>query len=127
MHTFLKGKVFRGAQSHLRRDQTFHHRVVGQVQVHHHMVRHAAFLKGTAEELCHVVFNAHGGKYDGEFLIGIFAQGGLLHDLGSQPVMGKTVSGENGQLLSADQSGQTIDGGNTGPDIVSRILSGHGI
>ena len=38
--------------------------------------------------------------------------------------MRKTVSGENRKLLSTDQSGQTIDCGDTGTDIITRIFTG---
>ena len=85
-------------------------------------------LKGTAEELCHVVFNAHGGKYDGEFVSSEFSPREACCTIwAASRSWGRPFPEKIGQLLSADQSGQTVDGGNTGPDIVSRILSGHGI
>ena len=37
-----------------------------------------------------------------------------LYDLGSQLVVGKTVSGENRKFLAADQGGQSVDGGDSG-------------
>ena len=118
-------QVFRHGEGHLRGDQTFHHRVVCQVQEHGHMVRHAAFFEGVAEEIRYVVFYAHGGKYDGEFFIGIIPQRRLLYDLGRQLVVGKSVPGEDRKLLPADQGGQSVDGGDAGADIVSRVLSAH--
>ena len=39
--------------------------------------------------------------------------------------MWQTISGENRKLLSADQSGQTIDRGNTGTNVVTRIFTGN--
>ncbi len=37
--------------------------------------------------------------------------------------MWKTVSGKDRQLLAADQGGQSVDGGDTGVDIVSWIFT----
>ena len=51
----------------------------------------------------------------------------LLYDLCGKLVMGKTVSGENRKLLSADQGCQTVDGGDAGTDIVTRIFTGNRI
>ncbi len=39
--------------------------------------------------------------------------------------MGKSVSGEDRQLLTADQSSQSVDGRDTGTDIVSRVFTGY--
>ena len=69
------------------------------------------------------MFYAHGGKHDGKFFVRVLPQRGLLHDLRRKLVVGKTVAGKNRQLLSPDQSGQPIDGGNAGADIVPRVLS----
>ncbi len=52
-------------------------------------------------------------------------QRSLLYDLCCQLVMWKSVSGEDRQLLSADQCGQSVDGGDTGTDIVSRIFTAN--
>ena len=87
------------------------------------MVGDSAFFKGTAEEVRHIMLDTHGGKDDGEFFLGIISQRSLAHDLGSQLVMGQPIPGENRKFLSADQSGQSVDSGNSGSDIVSRILS----
>ena len=81
-----------------------------------------AFLKGPAEEIRHIMLNTHGGKDNGKFLVRVIAQRSLLHNLGSQLIMGQTVSGENRKLLSPDQSHQSVNRRDTGPDIVSGIF-----
>lgn len=121
MHAFLECKVLGSCQCYLRSDQTLYNRVVCQVQEHNNVVRYTAFLQGPAEELCYVVFNTHSGKYDCKLLIRI-SKGCLLYDLCCQLVVRKSVSGEDRQLLSTNQGGQTVDCRNTGMDIVSGYL-----
>ena len=94
-------------------DQTLHHRVVGQVQVHDHMVGDAALLEGTAEKFSHVVLDAHGGEYDGKLPV-VPRYMGLAHHLGGQFVVGHAGTGEDRQLLPPDQGGGAVDGGDAG-------------
>ena len=68
------------------------------------------------------MLDAHSGKYDGELFVRPLSQGGLLYDLRRKLVVGKAVSGEDRQLLAADQCGQAVDGGNPGVDIVSGVF-----
>ena len=51
-----------------------------------------AFLKGAAEEISHIMLNAHGSKDNGKFLVRIITQRSLLNNLCSQLIMGQTVS-----------------------------------
>src|SRR5699024_5257229 len=74
VHALFESQVFGRGERHLRRDQTFHDRVIGQVQEHYHVVGYAALLKGTAEELRHVVFDAHRREDDGELLVCVASQ-----------------------------------------------------
>ena len=124
MHAFLECKVLGSCQRYLRSDQTLYNRVICQVQEHNNVVRYTAFLEGPAEELCYVVFNTHSDKYDCELFIRI-SQGCLLYDLCCQLVVRKSVSGENRQLLSTNQGGQTVDCRDTGMDIVSWVFTGN--
>ena len=125
MHALFKCQIFCCGKGNLRCDQTFYNRVVCQVQIHDYVVRNTALFESLAEEFCYVIFNTHGCENDREFLIGVITQGSLLYDLSCQTVMRQTVSGEDRKLLSADQSGQTIDRGNAGTDVVTRILTGN--
>ena len=50
VHAFFKSQILRGGKGDLRRQKTFHNRVVGQVQEHYHMVGGAALFEGTAEK-----------------------------------------------------------------------------
>ena len=104
MHAFLECKVLGSCQCYLRGDQTLYNRVVCQVQEHNNVIGYTAFLEGSAEELCYVVFNTHSGKYDCKLLIGI-SKGCLLYDLCCQLVVRKSVSGEDRQLLATNQGG----------------------
>ena len=87
------------------------------------MIRNSAFFESSFEKFGYVVLYAHSGKYNREFFVGIVSQRGLLYDLSSQLIMGQTISREDRKLLSADQSGQSVDGRNTCADIVSGILT----
>jgi len=69
----------------------------------------------------------HGGKDNGKFLFTVFSQGSLFDNLGCQQVMGQAVTGEDGKLLAPDQGSQTVNGGNTGFNIITGILPGTGI
>ena len=119
----LKGQVFCHGQRYFGRDQTLHHRVICQVQEHGNVVCNPALFKGTAEEISHIMLDAHSGKYNGELFVRILSQRSLLDDLSRQLVVGQTVSGKDRKLLSADQGGQSVNGGDTCMDIVSRIFS----
>ena len=92
MHTLFERQIFCRGQSDFRCDQSFYHRIVCQVQEHDDVVGYAAFLKGTAEKFCHIVFDAHGGEHDREFFIAVAAEGSLLYDLCGKLVMGQAVS-----------------------------------
>ena len=92
MHAFFKCQILRSSQCYFRGDQTLHHRVICQVQIHDHVICNTAFFKGTAEKFGHVVFDTHGSKYDGKFFIAVTAKGSLLYDLGSKLIVGKAVS-----------------------------------
>ena len=89
------------------------------------MIGGSAFLKGTAEKFCHIIFNAHCCENNGKFLIGILSQRGLLYDLCGQLIVRQTIAGKDGQLLATDQGGQSVDGGNTGVNIVTGIFTGY--
>ena len=99
--------------------------VVRQVDEHGDMVENAALAEGALEILCDIVFYAHGCEDNGEFLVRIVTEGRLHDDLRGQLVVWKSVSGEDRKLLTADQGHQSIDGGNSGADVVSRIFTGN--
>ena len=127
MHTFFKCKIFSSSQGDLWCQKTLNSWIICQVQEHDNMIGDTAFFKGSAEKFCNIIFDTHCCKYNSEILIGITAQRSLTHDLCSQLVVRKTVSGENRKLLSTDQGGQTVNGGDTGVDVVSWILTGNRI
>ncbi len=87
----------------------------------------AAVFKGTSEKISHIMLYPHGGKDNGKFLFAVFCQGSLFDNLGSQQVVGQAVAGEDGKLLAPDQGSQAVNGGNTGFNIISWVLSGAGI
>ena len=125
MHTFFKSKILCCSQGDLRSQKTLNSRIICQVQEHNNMIGSTALLKCSAEKLCNIILNTHCSKHNGEILIRISAQRSLTHDLCSQLIMWKTVSGENRKLLSTNQGGQTINCRNTGIDVVTRILTGN--
>ena len=102
MHIALERQILCNRKRNLRRDQTFHHRIVGQVKEHAHMIRNAALVKCLAEELCNVMLNTHRAEHNREVLVRPVAQGRLLNDLRRQLVVGKSVSREDRKLLPAD-------------------------
>ena len=109
MHVFLKGQIFRQSQRYLRGDQTLYHRVIGQVDKHRHMGGYSALLKSTAEKFRHIMLDSHRSKYDCKLLVRIISQGRLLHDLSCQLIVRQPIARKDRQLLTADQSHQTID------------------
>ena len=123
----VKGQIFRRCQRTARRQDPLDDGIVGQVEEHDHPAQHAAFLKGAAEIVGHIVGDTHSGKYDGE--VGGGAVGldhlGLADDLSRQLVVPHARSGEDGELLPADQRHHTVDGGDTGVDKVAGIYPGH--
>ena len=125
MHALLKCQVLCQCQGYLWCDQTLNHRVICQIDEHGYVGGNTTLFKGAAEEISHIVFDTHSGEYDSEFLVRILSQRSLLYDLCSQLVMWKTVAGEDRQLLATDQGGQTVDGRNTGTDIVTWVLTAY--
>jgi hypothetical protein len=118
------GQVFGGGQGRARGEQALDHRLVGQVEEHHHLVEHAAFLEAFLEEAGVGVGGAEGGEHHHEFRGFLAQQLGLAHDLGGHPVMGQAAAGEDGQLLAPGQGVHAVDGGNAGLDELTRIGSG---
>ena len=127
MHSLFIGQVFGHGQSHLGSDEPLHHRIVGQIDEHGHMVQDAAFPEGPFKIFRHIIFYTHGGKNNSKFFIGIVPQRRLHDDLGGQLVMGQAVAGEDRQLLAPDQGRKAVDGRDPGADIVSWVFSGHGV
>ena len=92
MHPLLIGQVFCQSQGDLGSDQPLYHRIVCQIDKHGNVLGNAALLKGSAEEIRHVMLYAHSSENNGKGLIRTFSQRRLLYDLGCQLVMGKAVS-----------------------------------
>ena len=127
MFVALKCQILCNGQCNLRRDQTLYDRIICQIQEHTHMIGYTAFFKCLTEEIGYVVFYAHRCKYDRKFFIRIISQRCLLYDLCRQLIMRKSIAGKDRQLLSTDQSGQTINCRNTCTDIVTRIFTAYRI
>ena len=127
MHILLKSQVLGYGECYLGGNQTLHYRIVCQVQKHGYMISHPALFKRPAEEVSNVMLDTHSRKHDGKLFSRIFPKGRLFDDLGRKLVVRKPVSRENRELLSPDQRCQSVDGGDPGTDIVSRILSSHRI
>ena len=115
MCIFIKGQVFRGGQSAAGVRMRSMMGSLDRLRNMATRLQHAAFLKGTAEVVGHVVVHAHGGKNNGE--IGARSSSGdfrLPDDLGGQLVVPHAGAGENRQLLAADQGHHAVDGGDAG-------------
>ena len=69
MHITLESQILRHRKRNLRSNQTFHHRIVSQIQEHAHMIGDSAFLECLAEELRHIVLDAHRPEHNRELLI----------------------------------------------------------
>ena len=125
MHSFFKSKILCGGEGNLRCKKTLNNRIVCQVQEHDYVVCSSAFLEGTAEKFCDIIFDTHCCENNGKFFIRAFSQGCLLYDLCSQLIVWKTISGKNRKLLTTDQRGQSVNRGDTGVDIVSWVFAGY--
>jgi len=123
VHVLFKCQILRSCQCNLRCDQTFYNRVICQVQKHCYVIGYTAFFECVAEEISNVMLHTHSGKYDRKFFIRITSERSLFYDLCSKLIVRKSIPGENRKLLSANQSCQSVDRGNSGADIVSWIFS----
>ena len=73
--SFSKARYSATRQGHLGRDQTLHHRVIGQIHEHGHMSQETPLSAKVRRKIfCHIVFYAHGGKDNRKFFIGIISQ-----------------------------------------------------
>ena len=123
MHILFKCQILRSCQCNLRCDQTFYNRVICQVQKHCYVIGYTAFFECVTEEISNVMFDTHSSEYDCKFFIRIASKRSLFYNLCSKLIVRKSISGENRKLLSADQSCQSVDRGNSGADIVSWVFS----
>ena len=123
MHISFKCKILRRSQRHLRGDEPLDDRIICKIEEHRDMIGNTALLKCSSEKLRDIILDAHRGKYNAEPLIRPRTQRRLCDQLGCQLIVRQSVAGENRQLLSANKSGQTIDGRNTRIDIIARILA----
>ena len=123
----VKGQVFGGGERRARGEQALDHRLVGQVEEHHHLVQHAAFLEAFLEETRVGVRGAEGGEHHHEFRGGFSQQLRLAHDLRRHPVMRQAAAGEDRQLLAAGERVHAVNGGNASLDELARIGAGGGV
>ncbi len=83
MHIKFKRKVLGNRKGTARRQNPFDYRVVREVYKHNDPLQYARLLKGTFKVICNIVFNAHGGKHNGEIvffaLVSYFGLARYLH------------------------------------------------
>ena len=126
VHAFFKGEVFRGGERASRGDEPLDRGRISEGEEHDDSAQGPAFLEGSDEKACHVVFDAHGCEDHDEGLI--FAEEpGLPNYLGREPVMRQPAPGKDRELLPADQGVHAVDRGYPGLNEVPRIDPGVGI
>ena len=110
MHPLLKGQVLRGGEGHPGGGDALHGGVVGQVGEQDRAVNGAGALELADKKLRLLKGDANGRKDHSE--VGVAVQHlSLAGNLSRQRRVGQAGAGEDGQLLSADQSVQSVDGG----------------
>ena len=123
MHVFFKRQILGCGQCHTGSRDTFHGRVVCQVDKEDGTVDGTGFLKTLHEEVGLLEGNTHGCEYHGETLV-FSADLRLPCDLRRQLRMGQTGHGEDRKLLTADQGVQSVDGGHPGLNKLVGVTSG---
>ncbi len=118
MHVLLERQVFGGGERNFWRDQTLHNRIVCEVQKHGYVVSNAAFFKGTAEEVGYVVFDAHGGKYDGKLFIGIIPREACFTIWAASWSWGSPFPEKIGSFCPRISVVRAVNCGDSGVDIV---------
>ena len=111
MHILLKSQIFRSGQSHFRCTDTLYGRVVCQVYEYDRTVDRACRLKVIDKVFRVLERNTDSGKNNGEFGIRA-AYLRLTRNLYRKVCVGQTGSGENRQLLPANQRIQAVNRGN---------------
>ena len=124
MHALLKGQIFRGGEGHAGCGDTLHGGVVGQVGKEHGAVDGAGTAELLHEEVGLLKGDADGGEDHGEIARVVPQHLGLAGDLGRQGRVRQAGAGENGQLLSAHQGVQAVDGGNAGLNKLVGVVPG---
>ena len=127
MHPLVECQVFRSGQRHTGGGDSFHGRIVCQVDEQNGTVDGAG-----AAEFFHEVFrffkgDADGGKDDGEVGRTPVQNLCLTGDLGGQLVMGQAGAGEDGQLLTTNQGVQAVNGGDARLDEFVGVVTGGGV
>ena len=126
VHVLLKGQILRGGQGHTGGGDTLDGRVVGQVGEQNGTVNGAGALKLADEELRLLEGDTDGSEDHGE--VGLAVQHlGLTGDLSSQCGVGQTGTGEDGQLLTTNQSVQAVNGGDARLDKLVGVVPGGGV
>ena len=102
MHIQLKSEIFRTGQSQTRRSDSFDRGLVRQVEKEHGSFQCASIPEIFDEEICLFERDSYRSENHGKFFL--FSQhGSLSRDLGRDPGMRKTASGEQGKLLTSNK------------------------
>ena len=126
MHIFFKCKELGSRQRHTRRRNTLDSRVIGKIDEEDCSIDRTRLAEGLNEEVRFFERNTHRSEDNGERIVRPDDLR-LSRDLCREVGVRKTGSGENRQLLSADQCVQSVNGGDAGLNELGRILAGRRI
>ena len=126
VHIALKGQVLGGGQSHTGGGDTLDGGIGGQVDEEDGTVDSARLLEVGDEEVGLLEGDTDGGEDHGELGVGA-AHLSLAGDLGGQVCVGQTRAREDGELLTADEGIQSVDGGDTRLDELGGVEAGGGV
>jgi hypothetical protein len=119
VHLFLVSQMLSGGKSKSWGDDSLNGGIVGVIHEKNGSIHGAINLEVGLEESSSFQVDSHSRENNGEVFITVikhiltFDEGSLSTDLGTNLVMGKTSSGEEGDLLSSGNGGHGINGGDT--------------
>jgi len=119
VHLLCVSKVLSSGEGETGSDNTLDGRIVGEVHEQHDAVHGTIDLEVSLEEAGSLHIDTHSGEDDDEVLVGVILhilvldKRRLTANLGTDSIVRKTSSGEEGNLLTTGDGVHHIDSGDT--------------
>src|SRR5271157_2480666 len=127
VHLFFESQVFSQGQRGARRDETFHGRIICEIEEHRHARECSAFHKRFAKEISHVMLHTHRREHNRKLFrlrrwcASRRAQSCLSNDLRGELIVRHARTGKDGKLLSAQKGIHPVNGRDASLNIIARI------
>jgi len=133
VHLLLVSEVLCGGEGETGSNNTLNASVISKVQEKDDTIHGAVNLEVGLEETSSLLIDTHSGEDNGEVLLGVIVdifvlnKGSLATNLGTNFVMRKTGSREEGNLLATGNGVHDIDGRDTGLNHFLGVLTLEGV